>query len=147
MTVIPVYTEEIYIGPEYLDTFRHVNNTWHVHWMQEVATTHSALNGWDAERYLAEGIGWFVRQHTINYHHQILEGDTILIDTWVSQMKHVTSVRQYRIRRKTDNLVLATATTRWGLVNLKTGRPQKISPELMECFLEMGEVLPDEMKS
>lgn len=142
--VIPVYTEEIEIGPQYLDEMQHVNNTWHIHWMQEAAIRHSELNGWDTQRYIELGAAWFVRQHTINYLQQIREGDTILLDTWVSEMKHVTSIRQYRFRRKSDGVVVATAQTKWGLVDLKTGRPRKVPAELLECFLEMGEGLPEE---
>lgn len=144
--VIPIYSEEIVIGPQFLDELHHVNNTWHVHWMQEVAIRHSALNGWTTPKYLELGFAWFVRQHTINYIQQIREGDTILVDTWVSVMKHVTSIRQYRFRRKSDNAVVATAQTKWGLVDLKTGRPHRIPEELLACFLEMGKELPEELK-
>lgn len=143
--VVPVFTEEIKIGPEFLDEMRHVNNTWHVHWMQEVAIKHSTINGWGTPRYVELGFAWFVRQHTINYLQQILEGDTILIETWVSEMKHVTSVRQYRFIRKSDGVQVASAQTLWALVDLKTGKPHRVPPELLECFIEMGEALPEEL--
>lgn len=145
--LIPVHTEEFKIGPEYLDSMHHVNNTWHVHWMQQVAINHSAILGWDEARYVSRGFAWFVRQHTINYLQQIFAGDTILIDTWVSQMKHVTSIRQYRFRRKSDGAVVATAQTRWGLVDLKTGKPHKVPEDLMKCFIELGEMLPEEFQN
>lgn len=143
MTLIPVFTREIEIGPQFLDEMNHVNNTWHVHWMQEVAVAHSAVNGWDTERYLNLGMAWFVKQHSINYIQQIREGDTLLIDTWVSEMKFVTSIRQYRFRRKSDGAVVAEAQTRWGLVELKTGRPHRVPPEMLECFIELGEKCPE----
>ncbi len=136
--IIPVYTEEIHIDSSFLDVLGHVNNTWHVHWMQEVATKHSALNGWDSQRYLDFGACWFVRQHTINYLRQIREGDTVQVQTWVSEMKHVTSIRQYRFIRQSDGVVLAEAQTRWGLVDLKTGRPRKVPEEMLKCFLEVA---------
>lgn len=142
--VIPVYSEEIVIGPEHLDEMNHVNNTWHIHWMQEVAVRHSALNGWDMARYVERGFAWFVRQHTINYLQQIFEGDTIIIDTWVADMKHVSSTRKYRIRRKSDGQILASAQTRWGLVDLKTGRPHRAPEDLLECFIQLSESLPEE---
>ncbi|MDO4582941.1 MAG: acyl-CoA thioesterase [Planctomycetia bacterium] len=137
--LIPIYRKEIVALPEHLDEMHHVNNVWYVRWMQDIAIEHSAVNGWETERYIEHGAAWFVRRHTINYLHPIQEGDVIVAETWVREMKNVTSLRQYRFLRKSDGLVFATAETKWGLVSLKTGRPTKVSPEMLACFLQCEE--------
>ena len=137
MSILPIYRKEIVITPEFLDEMHHVNNLWHVHWMQEAAREHSAANGWSVERYVEAGLAWFVRRHTINYLHPILLNDVILVETWVHELKNVSSIRQYRILRKSDGVELANGETKWGMVNMETGRPTKVPPELAAIFEEI----------
>ncbi|MDO4570335.1 MAG: acyl-CoA thioesterase [Planctomycetia bacterium] len=137
MALVPIYRKEIEITSEYLDEMNHVNNVWHVQWMQDVAIQHSTINGWGTQRYLDLGAAWFVRRHTVNYLLPILKGDTVVVETWVSEMKHVSSVRRYRFFRKSDGAMLAEAETKWGLVNLATGRPAKAPAELLDCFVQL----------
>jgi Predicted thioesterase len=62
-----VFTLEIAIQQSDIDIQGHVNNTRYVAWMQDVAVAHSAAQGWPMTRYVEEGAGWVVRQHTITY--------------------------------------------------------------------------------
>lgn len=134
MDKIPVYHKEINIIPGYLDAMQHVNNVWYVQWMQDVAIEHSTALGWGTQQYLDLGAAWFVRRHTIDYVHPLKAGDTVIVETWIQEMKHVTSVRQYRFLRASDNEIVATAETKWGLVSLTTGRPTRVPQEMVEMF-------------
>lgn len=131
---IPVYREEILVVPSDADEFAHANNTRYVHWMQQVATAHSAAFGWTAERYLALGAIWVARRHIIDYIHPIYPGETLLAETWVPEMKNVSSTRKYRFTRKSDGVLISNAETRWGFVDFKTGRPTRVPAELFELF-------------
>lgn len=130
------YQKELTVTPEYLDELNHVNNVHYVAWMQDVAVEHSTVNGWGNQRYLNSGACWFVRQHTVNYLHPILLGETVQIETWVEEMQNVSCLRKYRFLRKLDGLVYATAETKWGFVNLTTGRLTKIPEELKREFVK-----------
>ena len=50
-------------------------------------------------------------------------------------MKKVTSLRRYRIVRSGDAALLATAETNWAFVDLITGKPVRIPPEVGGAFV------------
>lgn len=131
---IALYKEEIEVLPQDIDALNHANNVCYVHWMQEVAVNHSAALGWPTERYTQFGAGWVVRRHTIDYLNQAHLGDRILAETWIAEMKNVSSVRRYRFTRISDQKLVATAETRWGFVSLRTGRPTRVPPEMHTLF-------------
>ena len=132
--LIRVFRKELVVSPEYLDNQNHVNNVCYVSWMQDIAIEHSRVTGWGPERYLAMGLGWFVRRHTINYLHPILAGDDIYMETWISEIKHVSCTRCCRFIRKSDGLELANSESKWGMVNLATGAPTRVPQELHDCI-------------
>ncbi|MDO4586476.1 MAG: acyl-CoA thioesterase [Planctomycetia bacterium] len=133
---IPIYQETIQVQSSDIDEFGHVNNVCYVHWMQEIATNHSAAVGWTVQRYTELGIMWVARRHTVDYLHPAFLNDEILAETWVTEMKNVSSIRAYRFTRKSDQVVLATAETRWGFVSTKSGKLMKILPEIQYIFSE-----------
>lgn len=133
--MIPVFRMEVEVRPVHLDEMNHVNNVHYVQWMQDVAIGHSAANGWTAERYVEEGAAWFARRHTVEYLHPAVMGDTVIVETWLAECKNVSCFRRYRFYRKSDLLQIAEAETKWGFVNLATGRPTKVLPALMENFV------------
>ena len=133
--IVPIYRREIEVLAEHLDEMNHVNNVHYIQWMQDIAVEHSCANGWDTERYLELKASWFARRHTVDYLHPAVLGDTLLAETWIAEMKGVSCLRKYRFLRKSDMRVIAEAQTKWGFVNLETGRPTKIAPEIMGAFL------------
>jgi len=133
----PVFREEIRVLPSDADEFHHANNTRYVHWMQQAAVDHSAALGWDADRYLALGSIWVARRHIIDYIRPVFPGETMLAETWVEEMKHVTCIRKYRFTRISDNQKIAEAETRWAFVSAATGRPARVPEELKSQFLEI----------
>jgi len=62
-----IFRQELIVTEDAIDEFGHVNNQRYIAWMQEVATAHSAANGWPMERYLQTGAAWVVRSHFIEY--------------------------------------------------------------------------------
>ena len=122
-----------------IDVQGHANNVCYVAWMQDAALAHTAAEGWPAERYVALGAGWVARSHKIEYHEPAFAGDEIVVRTHVATMQKVTSVRRYRIERRTDGALLATAETRWAFVTYATGQPTRIPAEIAEAFKVMKE--------
>lgn len=129
-----LYGKTYQVGPEHIDENGHVNNVVYVHWMQDIAQEHSAALGWTSERYFEFGATWVARQHTIDYLHQAFLNDEIRAETWVSEMRHVSSVRCYKFTRVSDGALLASAQTRWGFISIKTGQIVRILPEVEEVF-------------
>src|SRR5262245_18176997 len=114
MTAIYEYHHQV--TDEEIDGLGHDSNLAFVPWMQDAALAHSTFQGWDTERYYKLGAVWVVRSHHIEYLRPAFVGDQIVVWTWVSSFKRISSVRKYKITRPTDGQLLAFAETNWVFV-------------------------------
>ena len=128
-----LYEHHHTVSPDEIDAQGHVGNVHYVSWMQAAAVAHSSAQGWTPERYREAGAGWVVRSHLIEYLRPALNGDQIVVRTWVADFKKVTSLRKYRIIRPADGTLLARAETDWAFIG-ESGAPRRIPPELAQCF-------------
>ena len=119
-----------------LDGLGHANNISYLKWMQSAALSHSAAQGWPVDAYANLGCGWVVRSHFIEYLSPALPGDTIVVRTWVADMKKVTSLRRYRIvtSRTDQEVILAKAQTDWAFIDYQTSLPKRIPPQILSSF-------------
>lgn len=135
---IPVITkpyEWVHVVEESdLDQNNHVNNVVYVKWLEHVAIENSSSWGLTPEFYLELGATWVARRHTIEYLHPAFLGDRLIVRTWISDLKKVSSTRSYEIIRPIDNVKIAIGETLWAFVHLKDGRPTRIMPEVLEAI-------------
>ncbi len=130
-----IFSHTHVVTPDEIDGLGHVNNLHYLKWMQTAAVAHSAAQGWPAERYREIGAAWVVRSHHIDYLQPAFVGDEIVIRTWVSDFRKVTSRRRYKVLRTGDAAVLATGETNWAFLGLAPYVPRRIPPELAEAFV------------
>ncbi|MBI2893333.1 MAG: acyl-CoA thioesterase [Deltaproteobacteria bacterium] len=130
----PEYLHEIVAPSSDVDDLGHVSNVAIVRWVQEAALAHSAAVGWDFEAYLELGAVFVIRRIEIDYLRPAFAGDRIHLTTWVEGWKGASSVRRTRIVRGSDGLELARAKVQWAMVDLATGRPRRIPPEMGVAF-------------
>ena len=97
-----IFKLDLTVAEEATDEFGHVNNQRYIAWMQDVATAHSAANGWPMERYLGIGAAWVVRSHFIEYLRPAFAGDGIEIFTWAASLALREVSRKYLFRRAGD---------------------------------------------
>jgi acyl-CoA thioester hydrolase len=127
--------------PADIDEQNHVNNTVYLRWIQEVATAHwKSLASAEAQA----AIAWVVLRHEIDYRSPASLGDEILLRTWVGNASRLKFERFTEILRKIDspqegfavanNRLLAQARTLWVPVNVRTGKPTRVSAELRGQF-------------
>jgi acyl-CoA thioester hydrolase len=135
-----IFSHNLTVTDESIDEFGHVNNQRYIAWMQDVATAHSAANGWPMERYLATGAAWVVRSHLIEYLRPAFAGDAIEIFTWAASLELREVSRRYLFRRVNDRQTLARAETKWVYVDVKSGRPKRVPEQLLASF----EAVPDD---
>ena len=117
--------------PADIDEQDHVNNTVYLRWVQDVATAH-----WKslASKEVQAAIGWVVRRHEIDYKSPAAAGDEILLRTWVGKANRLTFERFTEIRHETDKKLFAQARTLWVPVDIRTGKPTRVSAEVRENF-------------
>jgi len=131
--MVAVFEYPHVVSGEDIDNLGHAGNYHYVRWMQHAAVAHSTANGWPPERYDELGAGWVVRSHKITYLKPALEGDRLVIRTWVENMRPATSLRCYEIVHH-DGTVLATAETDWAFVNYAKQKAMRIPPEVANSF-------------
>src|SRR5690348_15317697 len=127
-----IYTKTTTISKESIDENGHVNNVAYVKWMQDIAVEHySSLGGIEAQ---GPDSTWVVREHRIEYLLPAFEGEDIEIRTWVENIRRVRSLRKYEFVRKSDGKLLVKGETDWVFVDVKTGAPRAIPPEVSNVF-------------
>ena len=128
-----IFSYEFIVSKDALDENGHVNNVEYVRWMQEAAIKHSDYRGC-TEATKALGALWVVRSHNIEYLQPAFAGDSITVNTWVSNFRKVRSLRKYKILRKKDNVVLARGATDWVFIDAESGSPRHIPLEVSGLF-------------
>jgi acyl-CoA thioester hydrolase len=117
--------------PGDIDEQNHVNNTVYLRWVQDVATAHwRALASAEAQA----AIAWVVLRHEIDYKTPASLDDEIVLSTWVGKATRLTFERFTEIRRKSDRQLLSHARTLWCPIDVKTGRPTRVSAEVRARF-------------
>jgi acyl-CoA thioester hydrolase len=138
----PIYSYEFMVPQEAVDENGHVNNVMYVQWMQDAAVQHyEAMGG----RQITIDIGatWVVRSHRVEYLRPAFAGECIKVETWVVNMRRVRSLRRYRFLRAADEQVLVRGETDWVFVDVNSGVPRAVPPEVTRLFT----LLPDEIKN
>lgn len=115
-----------------IDELDHVSNLVYVRWVQEVAQAHSASVGWDHPEYRALGAVFVVRRHEIEYVLPVLEGQELELVTWIAWWRGASSERRTLIKRA--GTVVARAATLWAFIDLTSGRPRRIPPQIVSAF-------------
>ena len=142
--VSPLFHLDIAAVSTDIDDLGHVSNLVYLRWVLEVAQGHSAALGYDMAAYRRLGAVFVVRRHEIDYLSSAYAGDRIRLTTWVESWKAVSSVRMTTISRITGSaegdgevaVELARATTLWAMINLDSGKPQRIAAELRQAFAD-----------
>jgi acyl-CoA thioester hydrolase len=117
--------------PGDIDEQNHVNNTVYLRWVQDVATAHwRAIAGPEAQA----AIGWVVLRHEIDYKTPATLDDEIVLRTWVGKATRLTFERFTEIRRNNDRQLFSQARTLWCPIDVKTGRPTRVSAEVRARF-------------
>lgn len=134
-----IYEHSHRVLEDEIDGQGHVNNLAYLKWLLRAAVAHSAVQGWPAARYRELGAGWVVRSHWIEYLQPAFAHQEIVVRTWVSHFKKISSLRKYKIVRPDDNTTLAVAETNWAFVSLQHRVPRRIPAELTNSFVPVPE--------
>lgn len=119
-------------APGDIDELGHVSNLVYLRWVVDAAVAHSRARGWDPPRYRALGLVFMVRRHEIDYIAQVTLGQALSAETWVDSWRPASCVRKTELVR--DGKVVASAATTWAMIDLASGRPQRIPGELIAAF-------------
>jgi acyl-CoA thioester hydrolase len=129
------FTTQLRVRHYEMDALGHVNNAVYQHYLEQAAIEHSESLGFTMERYRQIGGVFVMRKITIDYRRPAVGGDTLLISTWVGEMRGPRAMRRYEIHRQADGELLLTAEALWAWLDLQSLRPRPIPAELLATFL------------
>ena len=114
-----------------LDDLMHVNNVRYVQWVQDIAKTH-----WEAATtplQQQENV-WVLLSHHIDYKSAAKLHDEIYLKTYVTRSEGVTSTRVVEMFHKGSEKLIVKSETTWCLLDGKSKKPKRISPEIAAVF-------------
>lgn len=129
-----IFDLEQHVQPEHIDVLGHVNNVVYVSWMQDVALAHVESLGLGVEQYLELKHAMVAVEHHMQYRKAAIEGDCIVLRTWLDDINALYLSRQYVFYRPADQSILFVATTKWACVEIATGRPKRMSPTFTQAY-------------
>lgn len=126
-----VFEKTITVSKEDIDDLNHVNNVRYVQWVQDIAKEHWLTY---ATKDLLNTYSWFLVNHFIEYKNQALLSEKLLLKTYVSKAEGVSTIRHVDIINAETNQLIVTSKAKWCLIDSKTQRPTRITPELAKLF-------------
>ena len=114
-----------------IDELGHVNNAVYVAWLQDASTAH-----WFSvvEEPLASAVHWVCLRHEIDYREPVLEGGTVEIRAWLGKASGPRFDRHFDIRKPGAKRFSCQAVTTWLQLNSATGRPKRVSDDVLSLF-------------
>lgn len=110
-----------------IDEFAHVNNLRYPAWALETAWAHSAALGFTIDDYKRIGTGCVVWRHEFDYVAPVLEGETVLIATWIAANDgRLKMTRAYEMRREDTGAVCFRGQTLFVTIDMNSGKPMRM---------------------
>lgn len=127
------FSHEFQVSESAIDALGHANNVEYVRWVQDIAGAH-----WYAicPVELHNNYVWVVREHRIKYKQSAFAGETLRATTWVGESSGATSQRFTQLIRVADGVLLCEAETTWALLDPKSGRPVRVTAEMVGWLTE-----------
>ena len=127
-----VFSREFTPAASDIDANGHVNNVVYVRWIQDMATSH-----WDARQPAEEQSkwAWIVLRHEIDYRRALMLGETATARTWVAETPEGPRFDRFVRIDGPDGAMCAQARTVWCMIEQATGRPKRVTPEIVARFV------------
>lgn len=127
-----IYTLSFTVKEKPENYIRHVNNLRYLEWFIDAATQHAETLGWGVQACKERSLAWVVKSHCIEYAKPALQGDQLIIYTWIHSFTRTRVIRRYKCVRKNDKNVICTAETVWVIVDDETGSPKAIPSDFLD---------------
>lgn len=122
-------------GADDIDGFGHVNNVRYIDWVLDAAWAHSNALGMTMDDYRRIGVGCVVHRHEFSYVAPVLEGEEVVIATWIDETDgRLRMTRAYDMRRAGDGGAVFRGRTHFVTIDMATGKPARMPKEFAEVY-------------
>jgi len=122
-------------APEDIDEFGHVNNLRYIAWALDTAWAHSAALGFTFIDYQRMGTGCVVWRHEFDYLAPAVEGDGVLIATWIAENDNrLRLTRAFEMRAEQTGKTIFRGRTLFVTIDMKSGKPARMPAAFIAAY-------------
>jgi acyl-CoA thioester hydrolase len=128
------YNYKVTVRSYECDAYRRVRPAVLLQYMQEAAIAASASVGYSPTRYDEIGLLWLAYETDLRILRPITREDSLVINTWVADMRRVRSLRRYELY--CDGVIVGEASTDWVLLNRSSLHPTTVPDDMVEAYAQ-----------
>jgi acyl-CoA thioester hydrolase len=128
------YNYKVTVRSYECDAHRRVRPGVLLQFMQEAAIQASASVGYSPTRYDEIGLLWLAYETDLRILRPITREDSLVINTWVADMRRVRSLRRYEMY--CDGAIVGEASTDWVLLNLQNLHPTTVPDDMLAAYAQ-----------
>lgn len=129
------FTSDIAVRPDDIDMNNHVHYSRYLDYV--LAARYEQMRRdykMPMDAFVQRGLGWVVSACSIAYKRPLLLGDTAIVKTGIIGIGTTSAKVGFEIIRKATNKISADGLFEYTLVNLETGRAEKISEDIIQHY-------------
>ncbi len=125
------FTRTFTAEPHHIDELGHVNNAVWVQWLQDLSVAH-----WQAAADPAhvDAYFWVIVRHEIDYRGNIGLGEQANGRTWVPGTPKGARFARHAAFADANGRDIVTAVSTWAMLDKATGRPARVTAEIVAAF-------------
>ena len=129
------FTSEIPVRPDDIDMFQHVHNSRYLDYIQ-AARYDQMIRCYkmSMEEFMIMGYGFVVKKAELNFKRALIMGDVMLISTQVKEFNGSDILVEFEIVNKKNEKISCDGFMLYTMINLKTGRSEKVPDEIQTKF-------------
>ena len=130
------FSTELAVRPDDIDMFQHVHNSRYLDYIQAARYEQmTRCYKMTMEEFIVMGYGWVVKKATLNFKRALIMSDVMTVSTQVREIDGSDAIIDYEIVNKKNEKICCDGQMVYTMINLKTGRSEKIPPEIQAKYL------------
>lgn len=125
-----VFSEKFYVGYSGTNRDLKLSDSAILKMFEDIATMHSEAVG---DGMKATTARWFLTAYQVKIHKRPELGEHVECRTWSRDLRGFTASREFEIYTESGELAV-TAISNWARIDTKTGRPERLTPEIGEIY-------------
>lgn len=129
------FRTEFKVRPDDIDMFNHVHNSKYFDYV--LAARYEQMEEFykmSMEEFLSQGFGWVVKTAYVDYKRPLTLGDSFIVETGIMELQERGCKVVFNIINKKTNKLCCDGWFDYVLIDVKSGRSAKISPEMIEHY-------------
>lgn len=129
------FESEVLVRPDDIDMNNHVHNSKYLDFVLAARYHQMKHNyGMSMEEFIARGYGWVVNTCFIQFKRPLFLGDIVIVKTGIDSYGTTNAKVRFEILRKETGKVSADGYFDYTMINLKTGRAEKLPDDVVAMY-------------